>query len=50
MKGTIEFRGGRHVRTGEKTKRWIAFTVAFIEMALSQVMSAMVTLNGADSY
>lgn len=28
--GTVEFRGGRHLRGKIRTKRWIAFAVAFI--------------------
>ncbi|KAK3624576.1 hypothetical protein LTR56_020923 [Elasticomyces elasticus] len=32
--GTVEFRGGRGMRGPIRTKRWIAFTVAIIEMFL----------------
>ena len=32
--GTIEFRGGRHLRGKFRTKRWIAFVVSFISLAL----------------
>ncbi len=35
--GTIEFRGGRFLRGEVRTKRWIAFTVAFIHALLSMV-------------
>lgn len=32
--GTVEFRGGRHLRGRVRTKRWIAFAVNFISLAL----------------
>ncbi|KAM0801109.1 hypothetical protein BDR22DRAFT_888779 [Usnea florida] len=35
-KGTIEFRGGRHLRDEKMTKRWIAFVIAFIAMAIEK--------------
>ncbi|KAK4968957.1 hypothetical protein LTR42_009236 [Elasticomyces elasticus] len=35
--GTVEFRGGRGMRAPVRTKRWIAFTVAIIEMFLRLV-------------
>ena len=35
--GTVEFRGGRGLRGPVRTKRWIAFVVAFIHLCLSQV-------------
>ena len=38
--GTIEFRGGRHLRGKVRTKRWIAFAVAFVSMAISNKVSA----------
>jgi len=37
--GTIEFRGGRHMRGSERTVRWISFVVVFILMALDEVSS-----------
>ena len=37
--GTIEFRGGRHVRGEVRTKRWIAFAVSFIAKALKDRVS-----------
>jgi hypothetical protein len=38
--GTIEFRGGRFLRGEVRTKRWIAFTVAFIHAMGSAVCNA----------
>lgn len=35
--GTIEFRGGRHLRGKVRTLRWITFAIAFISMALGEV-------------
>jgi hypothetical protein len=35
--GTIEFRGGRHLRGPVRTLRWIAFAVVFVSMALDEV-------------
>lgn len=35
--GTVEFRGGRHMRGPVRTKRWIAFTVAFVTKAIRDV-------------
>lgn len=35
--GTIEFRGGRFLRGEVRTKRWMAFTVAFIHAMLQLV-------------
>lgn len=35
--GTIEFRGGRHLRCSRKTVAWITFAVVFILMALDEV-------------
>lgn len=35
--GTIEFRGGRGLRGEVRTKRWIAFAVAFIHAVLTMV-------------
>lgn len=35
--GTIEFRGGRHLRGHVRTKRWIAFAVAYIHFLLEEV-------------
>lgn len=35
--GTIEFRGGRCLRGEVRTKRWIAFTVSFIEAVCNMV-------------
>ncbi|KAI9716674.1 MAG: hypothetical protein M1812_005212 [Candelaria pacifica] len=32
--GTVEFRGGRHLRGPVRTKRWIAFTVSFVAKAI----------------
>ncbi|KAI8713046.1 hypothetical protein NCS52_01247900 [Fusarium sp. LHS14.1] len=34
--GTVEFRGGRHMRGPVRTKRWIAFTVAFVNKAIEE--------------
>ena len=35
--GTVEFRGGRHLRGKVRTLRWITFAIAFISMALGEV-------------
>ena len=35
--GTIEFRGGRHLRGPKRTLRWITFAVVFISMAIHEV-------------
>lgn len=35
--GTIEFRGGRHLRGPNRTSWWITFAVAFISLALELV-------------
>lgn len=35
--GTIEFRGGRHLRDGFRTKRWIVFALSFIALAIEEV-------------
>jgi len=35
-KGTIEFRGGRHLRGPVRTKRWIAFVIAYIHLLLRE--------------
>jgi Putative amidoligase enzyme len=35
--GTIEFRGGRHMRGPHRTLRWIAFAVSVIYMSLREV-------------
>ena len=35
-KGTIEFRGGRHVRGKVMTKRWIVFTITFVSLAIEK--------------
>ena len=35
--GTIEFRGGRGMRGEVRTKRWIAFAIAFIDLCLTKV-------------
>ena len=34
--GTIEFRGGQHLRTEVGTKRWIGFAVSFTSLALQE--------------
>jgi hypothetical protein len=36
--GSVEFRGGRVLRGEIRTKRWIAFTIAFIHMLLEKVV------------
>ena len=36
---TIEFRGGRHLRGRVRTKRWIAFAVSFITLAIENKVS-----------
>lgn len=38
--GTIEFRGGRHLRGPARTKWWISFAVAYIHFLLQQVGEA----------
>ncbi|KAL2826205.1 putative amidoligase enzyme-domain-containing protein [Aspergillus cavernicola] len=43
--GTIEFRGGRHLRGRFRTKRWITFTVTFVLMALDEGL-----VNSSSSY
>jgi hypothetical protein len=43
--GTIEFRGGRHLRGKVRTIRWITFVIVFISMALREVSS----MNGTPS-
>lgn len=35
--GTVEFRGGRCLRGPVRTKRWIAFAIAFIMLAIEEV-------------
>lgn len=40
--GTIEFRGGRGLRGPHRTKRWIAFVVAFIDFVLHEVRPSLV--------
>ncbi|KAK8115645.1 swim zinc finger domain protein [Apiospora sp. TS-2023a] len=35
--GSVEFRGGRGLRGPVRTKRWIAFAVAFVHMVLDKV-------------
>lgn len=35
--GTIEFRGGRHLRGRNRTFWWLTFTIAFISLALKEV-------------
>lgn len=35
--GTVEFRGGRGLRGPVRTKRWMAFAVAFFYLCISQV-------------
>ena len=35
--GTIEFRGGRHLRGPVRTKRWIAFAVSCVHFLLEMV-------------
>ena len=42
-KGTIEFRGGRHLRGPVITKRWIVFTVAFVALAIEKVTDSFTT-------
>lgn len=38
--GTVEFRGGRHMRGPKRTKRWIAFAVVFVAKAIGDVSSS----------
>jgi hypothetical protein len=45
--GTIEFRGGRHLRGRVRTLRWITFAVAFISMALGEVCESTKRLRSA---
>ena len=47
-KGTIEFRGGRHLRGGAMTKRWITFAVTFISMAITKVKPTELILIATD--
>ena len=35
--GTIEFRGGPHLRDAQKTTHWITFAVVFVSMAMGDV-------------
>ena len=35
--GSVEFRGGRCLRGPVRTKRWIAFTIAFVALAIEEV-------------
>lgn len=42
-KGTIEFRGGRHLRGPNRTKWWATFVITFIHMALSEVCILILT-------
>lgn len=35
--GSVEFRGGRCLRGPVRTKRWIAFSVAFVTLAIEEV-------------
>ena len=35
--GSVEFRGGRCLRGPVRTKRWIAFTIAFVILAIEEV-------------
>jgi hypothetical protein len=44
--GTIEFRGGRHLRGPNRSKWLITFTVAFISITLKQVRFLMSRIMG----
>ena len=46
-KGTIEFRGGRHLRGEKNTKRWVAFAIAFIALAIEKVTTTELIENAA---
>lgn len=35
--GSVEFRGGRCLRGPVRTKRWIAFSIAFVILAINEV-------------
>lgn len=39
--GTIEFRGGRHLRGPARTFWWLTFAIAFISLALNEVSNKM---------
>ena len=39
--GTVEFRGGRHLRGPVRTKRWVTFAVLFVDLALQTVGSVL---------
>ena len=41
--GTVEFRGGRHLRGPVRTRRWITYVLAFIAMALKEVCTCLTT-------
>jgi hypothetical protein len=45
LSGTIEFHGGRCLTDDLLTKRWIAFTIGFIELVLAKVKPHDVTLT-----
>ena len=48
--GTVEFRGGRHLRGKVRTKRWIAFAVAFVSMAITNKVSAPMRETGETAW
>jgi len=45
--GTIEFRGGRHLRGPNRSNWWITFAVSFISLALNQVMRPAATFKSS---
>ena len=44
-KGTIEFRGGRHVRGKVMTIRWTVFAIVFVALAIEKVGRRIVTMT-----
>ena len=43
--GTVEFRGGRHLRGPNRTFWWITFVVAFVSLALRKVSTCHANLT-----
>jgi hypothetical protein len=48
--GTIEFRGGRHLRGPNRTYWWITFAVSFISLALREVRQPAATSGSPRFY
>lgn len=44
--GSVEFRGGRGLRGPERTKRWVAFVVAFVHFCVGVVSLSSLMVFG----